>query len=76
MSSLPAPYPEKTGLTERDVKRIVSLQLTEGPPTAVSFLSHRPEIVQSTGFELQIREEEDEPGGLVGWRSARGAEAQ
>lgn len=31
-------------------------------PTVVSFLSYRPEIIQSTGFELQIREEEDDPG--------------
>lgn len=29
-------------------------------PTVVSFLSYSPEIIQSTGFELQIREEEDD----------------
>lgn len=29
--------------------------------TVVSFLSDRPEIIQSTHFELQIREEEDDP---------------
>lgn len=32
-------------------------------PTVASFLSYRPEIIQSTRFELQIREEEDDPMG-------------
>lgn len=45
--------------------------------TPVSCLSHRPEIIQSTGFELQIREEGDDLGmglqdtrteGLHRWR--------
>lgn len=55
-------------------------RLTEGLPTVVSFLSYRPEIIQSTGFELQIREEEDDPGdgpavhgaGAREWKGSRG----
>lgn len=48
-----------------------------GLPTVVSFLCYCPEIIQSTGFELQIREEEDDPwdgpvaygAGAMQWKS-------
>lgn len=62
-----SPRPSTLGLGSKDQ---LTKQLSEesfsladwGLPTVVSFLSYRPEIIQSTGFELQIREEEDDPG--------------
>lgn len=58
-------HPSTLGLGSNDQ---LTKQLSEesfspadwGLPTVVSFLSYRPEIIQSTGFELQIREEEDD----------------
>lgn len=45
-------------------------------PTVVSFLCYRPEIIQSAGFELQIREEVDVPGGVGSLSAGTGGKGE
>ncbi len=63
----PRSHPSTSGLGSKDhlTKQLLEKSFSPaewGLPTVVSFLSYCLVIIQSTGFELQIREEEDDPG--------------